>query len=449
MPSKEEQHEDTYDADVVIVGAGFAGATVARECALRGLRTLVLEGRDRVGGRTHTVQMSNGDIADIGGTFIHWTQPHFWSEITRYGLTGDVVDAAEVETEWVLAPIGEGLEWRSAEEHYEREKALVERFFESASSVFPRPYDPLACADAVAELDSLTVRDRLDELNLSPEDDAHLSALLSTFASSTPEKISYVNLLRWAGLTGQTYDAMLGTLMGSKLKHGTGPLLDAILADGGATVRLSSRVEKVATVDDHVELTLTGGEVVSGAVVVIATPSGVWPHLQFSPPLSPERLDAARTGMQTPTASKSIAVIKGEPRSFFIQPRLGHPIALMWTTHQRPNGEQVVTLMNSAAMKDANDPQEVGAAIRELLPDAELVDVRGSNFDDRDEFAQGGWPILAPGLLTRYAPHERLSKPEGRVVYATADIATTWNSFIDGAIESGLRAARDVQGILR
>ena len=44
----------SHDYDVIVVGAGFAGATAARECATRGLRTLVLEGRDRVGGRTWT-----------------------------------------------------------------------------------------------------------------------------------------------------------------------------------------------------------------------------------------------------------------------------------------------------------------------------------------------------------------------------------------------------------
>jgi monoamine oxidase len=48
------------------------------------------------------------------------------------------------------------------------------------------------------------------------------------------------------------------------------------------------------------------------------------------------------------------------------------------------------------------------------------------------------------GVLTAEEPPLRLAEPEGRVSFASADIASFWNSFIDGAIESGIRAARQV-----
>ncbi|MFC9355748.1 flavin monoamine oxidase family protein [Rhodococcus sp. NPDC057014] len=449
MQSKDEQHEDTYDADVVIIGAGFAGATVARECAHRGLRTLILEGNDRVGGRTHTTHLSDGEPFDIGGTYIHWSQPHTWSELSRYGLTGDVIDAVHEPHDWVRAPRGDGDEWCSAEEHYEREKPLVERFFEPSLAVFPRPYDPLFCADAVAEWDQLTVRDRLDQLDLAPDDDALLSALLSTLSTDAPETSSFVGMLRWWAAAGHTYDALFTALLGSKLKHGTVALIDAILADGGAELRLSSPVARIASEKDCVEVTLASGEVVTGAVAVVATPSGVWPDLDFSPSLSAERLDAAKVGMQTPRGSKGAAVIRGEARRFFIQPRLGHKIAIMWTTHQHSDDEQFITFMSSEAMKNPDDLDEVSAALRDLLPNVEVSEVHTDSWGPEDQFARGGWPLLAPGQLSGSAPHETLTKPEGRVVFATADIATLWSSFIDGAIESGLRAARDVREILR
>ncbi|MFE3054199.1 flavin monoamine oxidase family protein [Nocardia sp. NPDC059239] len=447
MHSNEGLYEDTYDA--VIIGAGFAGAIVARELANRGLRTVILEARDRIGGRTWTIQTDDGEPLDIGGTFVHWTQPQFWAEVTRYGLTGDLVDSIETPADWVLSPAGGGLDWRTAEQHAEIEKHLMERFFEQSWTVFPRPYDPLFARDEVAALDHMTVRDRLDQLDLAADDDAHLSAVLSAMSSNTAEETSYLSLLRWWALTGHTYEGLWSALSGYKLKHGTLPLLDAILSDSGTEVRLSSPVKGVASDETGVQVTLATGEVVKGRVAVVATPSGIWPNLQFSPTLSPERLEAARAGMQTPRGSKGVVVLKGEPRNIFINGRPGDPINLLWTGKRISEDEQVVVFYCGPSMKDPEDPVEIEVELTKLLPHVELGELHASLFGPTDEFSLGGWPMLKPGQLTRWEPYENFSKQEGRVVFATGDIASHWTSFIDGAIESGLRAARDVREILR
>ena len=72
------------DADVVVIGAGFAGLVAARELGRAGLDVLVLEARDRVGGRTWTDRRLGHDL-ELGGTWVHWVQPHAWAEMTRYG----------------------------------------------------------------------------------------------------------------------------------------------------------------------------------------------------------------------------------------------------------------------------------------------------------------------------------------------------------------------------
>ena len=71
--------------DVIVIGTGFAGVTAAREVSRAGLTTLVLEARNRVGGRTFTSKFA-GDQIELGGTWVHWSQPHVWAEITRYGF---------------------------------------------------------------------------------------------------------------------------------------------------------------------------------------------------------------------------------------------------------------------------------------------------------------------------------------------------------------------------
>ena len=71
-------------ADVVVIGAGFAGLVAARELGRAGLEVIVLEARDRVGGRTWTDRRLGHDL-ELGGTWVHWVQPHTWAEMTRYG----------------------------------------------------------------------------------------------------------------------------------------------------------------------------------------------------------------------------------------------------------------------------------------------------------------------------------------------------------------------------
>jgi phytoene dehydrogenase-like protein len=71
--------------DVLVIGAGYTGLTAARDSATSGLSTLLLEARDRIGGRTWSSNVG-GYPFEMGGTWVHWFQPHVYSEISRYGM---------------------------------------------------------------------------------------------------------------------------------------------------------------------------------------------------------------------------------------------------------------------------------------------------------------------------------------------------------------------------
>lgn len=74
--------------DTVVVGAGMAGVVAARDLSTRGHSVLLVEGRDRIGGRTFTDTALGGQL-DLGGGYVHWTQPNVWTELERHGLGAD------------------------------------------------------------------------------------------------------------------------------------------------------------------------------------------------------------------------------------------------------------------------------------------------------------------------------------------------------------------------
>ena len=71
-------------ADVLVLGAGMAGLAAARALAQRGMRLLLLEARDRVGGRVHSLQTSHG-VVELGAEFVHGKNAALWELIDEAG----------------------------------------------------------------------------------------------------------------------------------------------------------------------------------------------------------------------------------------------------------------------------------------------------------------------------------------------------------------------------
>jgi monoamine oxidase len=120
--------------DVIVVGGGFAGVTAAREASLRGRSVLLLEARDRLGGRTLTADW-HGYPIEYGGAWVHWHQPHTWSEITRAGLGVEVSEAASAAG-WYVGPDRRS---GSIEERDEIARRGWDRFVDGVREALPVP----------------------------------------------------------------------------------------------------------------------------------------------------------------------------------------------------------------------------------------------------------------------------------------------------------------------
>jgi monoamine oxidase len=99
-----------------------------------------------------------------------------------------------------------------------------------------------------------------------------------------------------------------------------------------------------------------------------------------------------------------------------------------------------------AAVVDMDDHAALQRALDELFPGLEILAATTHDWL-ADEFARGTWAIHRPGWYTSH--HAAMRGPEQGMVFAGSDLADGWSGFVDGAIESGLRAAHQVRALLR
>jgi monoamine oxidase len=417
--------------DVIVVGGGFAGVTAAREAALRGRSVLALEARDRLGGRTWTSPW-NGLTVEYGGGWVHWHQPHVWSEITRAGLTVELSDGAELSGWYV------GEERRSGT--MSARDAIAERgwemFVNGVRDALPNPHDPLHAIDKLARFDRLTIAERLDELPLSAEERDVLAAELESLASAPLQDAGAVSVLRWHALSGYSLELTQYTGGRVTLTRGTRALVEAIA--GGAPVdrRLETVVAGVAQRGESVEVETRDGETFAARAVVIAVPVNALGAIEFTPQLSETKRQAIALG-QSSRGIKIFIRARGEEISQnSIRP--GHPFGYLDTEQMLDGGEQLMIGFGpDATLCDAADTASVQRQMDQILPGYEVIEATAHDWL-ADPFARGTWAIHRPGWYQHF--HAAMQQPEERVVLAGGDIANGWAGFMDGAIESGLRA---------
>jgi monoamine oxidase len=254
------------DYDVVVIGGGFAGATVARELRHKGLGVLLLEGRDRLGGRTWTREALGHNI-ELGGTWVHWIQPHVWAEITRYGL------------ELTQSPLPSWSRWivdgelrkGSPEEFLGLLDGGMSRFLEDSRVRFEQPYDPFYSGH-LDEIDGLSVTDRLDEMGLDREQYVMTEGFWTICFNAPPREGALTQALRWGALSMGDWQLMLEAAATYKLAEGTTALMEAIVADAGADVQLSKPVAVVERSGEGATVITREGVRISGRSVVVTAP---------------------------------------------------------------------------------------------------------------------------------------------------------------------------------
>jgi monoamine oxidase len=466
------RHHDRHlhRADVVVVGAGFAGLTAARNVVHAGRSVIVLEARKRVGGRALNHELANGVISEGGATFAGPTQDRILRLARRMGvekfptfdegdnvyisvdgnrliysdtgITGTAPPDPLILPDLALVIVGpDGLD--------ERSKSM--------------PVDAPWKAARAAEWDAQSLE---DYFNAQPLVNPHgfkalVAATTRPIFGAEPRELSLLFVLFYVAASGDakhpgTFERNFNTRAGAQMwRFYGGPQLIAERQAKrlGRRVLLGSPVRRIDQVTGGVRMVSDLVEVAAKRAIV-AVPPEVAGHIRYQPKLPPARARLNRR-LRQGSLIKATAVYK-EP--FWRDAGLngsalapGGPVSFTYDDSP-PRGKPGI-LFGFVGGDNARAHRRLSRSARRRAVLEDFVRFFGPRAASPIDYFETDWSnsqwtrgcpvgIARPGLYTADGP--ALRKPAGRIHWAGTETSTFWNGYMDGAVRSGERAAAEV-----
>jgi monoamine oxidase len=443
------------DADVLIVGAGLAGLSAARAIAAAGLEPLVLEARDRVGGRTLNHSLGGGKVVEVGGQWVGPTQHEVLSLAAELGIQ-------------TFATFGEGdrlIEWQGRVRRYAGARPPVGASagidLQQAVSRLERlirtvPADAPWLARDAKRLDGQTFETWLRR-NLATKTARTLFEIaVEAVWAQSPRDLSLLHVLFYARSAG-SFGALVSTTGGAQDRRfvGGSQLLSVRMAEGLGADRVlrQAPVRHIAQAADHV-VVKADGVLAVGRRVIVALPPNLAARVAYAPPLPALRDQLVQRTPQG-TVTKCMAIYE---RPFWRDAGLSgqaisdrSPVRTVFD-NSPPDGSPGV-LLGFLEGDDARDAGQWAEAERRSAVLATFERLFGPLARQPDEWIERDWAAeewtrggygcaMPPGTWTSFG--RALRAPVGRIHWAGAETATVWSGYMDGAVRSGLRAAREV-----
>jgi monoamine oxidase len=260
--------------DVAVLGAGLAGLTAARDLVVAGADVIVLEARERPGGRVEAVVLPDGRTVQAGGELFGHRHVFYRELVDQLGLSVEpsyVADPGEMS--WGLTDgvyVGDEAPWMTDAERRDAERLDLE-FSRLAATVDPD--DPWSHPDA-ARLDGLSLGAWLREQGALPAVRRRHELGSLSLSCDSPERTSMLGQLRkHATLAGhEFYD--LETWEGLRVADGSASVALRMAADLGPRLRLGAPVSAIEVSSAGVAVSVVGGEQIRAEAVVCAIPAG-------------------------------------------------------------------------------------------------------------------------------------------------------------------------------
>jgi monoamine oxidase len=454
--------------EVVVVGAGYAGLSAARQLHRLGVDVLVVEARPRVGGRVWTETLPSGAVVDHGGQWVGPGQDHLEALAEELGVasfatftTGAGVELRQGRRATYAGLIPTSDSAAAAEG--------VEAIFDLDLTAQQVPLDaPWSAPDATA-WDEQTLGSWLTDHLKSTAARQMIDVATKGVFGAEPGEMSLLFALFYLHAGGGLMNLArtTGGAQERRFQGGAQQMALSLAAELEGRLLLSSPVRRLEYGDDWVAVTVEDAASASGAGgvtairarrAVVAMPPALSARLEWAP-----ALPAARTqlSMHAPMGAVSkVHAVYDAP--FWREEGLNGQLvadtgALRITFDDSPADASHGVLVGFVAGNECRQLDDRPAEERRAVVLDDLVRAFGPGAGSPVELVEqrwcaepytGGGPVavFTPGLLTGCG--QALRRPVGAVHWAGTETATRWCGYIDGALSSGERAAGEILAAL-
>jgi monoamine oxidase len=441
-------------ADVIVVGAGFSGLAAARAIARAGKSVIVLEARDRVGGKVLNKMLEDGDITEAGGTYIGPTQTRMAALAKEYGVaTYPTYDIGKTVT--VIGGnrfVGGYPPALLAE--YGKLAGLLDAMSHEV------PVDAPWTATNAAEWDSITLYSWLVANDASADALEVFSSVADLWGAETRD-VSLLFALYYIAAAGNEstpgqLERLLDIANGAqqlRFVGGSQLLAQLIAKQLGNRVIFKAPARAVLWSADGVSI-ISDTLAVQARQVILAISPALAAGIQYEPRLTTQR---AQLLQRYPMGSlikveavydqpfwrasglSGVSVMAPGPvrSTFDNSPQSGHSGILI--------GFVGGTRARAWSTLSADDRRaSVLGGFAAAFGDAALSPTEYFEFEwPAEQWSRGG-PVgyAGPGVLLDFG--STIRQPVGPIHWAGTEASTFWNGYMEGAVRSGERAAREV-----
>lgn len=452
-PRRIAEHKEEHIWDAIVIGGGYAGLVAARDLVKAGVKTLLLEARDRVGGRTWTAEV-DGTTYEMGGTWVSHVHGRLWAEMQRYGLKDDVAMTRTRDggCDFFVLNTKDGSRKVSHKEASDMTARAWKIFINidgnDGRDVCPLPFSLLGNSrvsfETVQNIDQMSCRDRIDQIKnqLSSDELALIESLIPHCGGASPEDMGFLELIRSQALQGWGPDNFEEFWTLYKIREGQSALARRIFDNAvrlGLEYSFSTVIGSIVDQGSQVSLATTDGRVYRGKRIINTIPLAVLGDIHFEPSLSSLRQEAIKTG-QVNYHSKIHAEVDGDLRGLRGMTWPGE-FLYIYGDGFCAGGKTTRITSFAGDLRGILDPKKEPERLEIALQRFHPMEIRKILFHDwiSDPYAKAGPAFYGPGYITKYLAE--LQKRHGNVLFANADWANGWRSFIEGAMEQGAMAA--------